>query len=115
MNEKRYYTRYPIICDAIAAFESGINFPAEIRDISIEGSRLRIYGTPFIKDGDIIYLNIKCKYKIKLKAQVRWVKNSEKWVEFGVKFIEMSMQDQETLSKLISEFALTSLSDIYLK
>lgn len=115
MIEKRYYTRYPIVCDAIVAFESGINLPAEIRDISIEGARLRIYGTPYIKEGDLIYFNIKCKYKIKLKAQVRWVKNLEKWIEFGVKFVEVSIQDQETLTKLISEYALSSLSDIYFK
>ncbi len=113
--EKRYYTRYPILCDAIVALESGINFSTEIRDISVEGARIRIYGCPFIKEGDIVYLNMKCKYRIKLKAQVRWVKNFEKWVEFGVKFIDMSTQDQETLSKLVSEFALSSLSDIYLK
>ncbi|MGB9761563.1 MAG: PilZ domain-containing protein [Caldimicrobium thiodismutans] len=115
MIDKRYYTRYPLICDALVALESGLTFSAEIRDLSIEGARLRIYGNPFIKEGDIIFLNIKCKYKIKLKAQVRWIKNSDKWIEFGVKFLEISMQDQETLSQLLSEYALTTISDVYLK
>ncbi len=115
MIDKRFYTRYPVICDAIVSFESGLNYPAEIRDLSAEGAKLRIYGKPFIKEGDHFYLSIKGKYKIKLKAEVRWINNFEKWVEFGAKFVEISMKDQESLSKLLSEFALSSLNEIYLK
>jgi len=113
--EKRYYTRYPIICDAIAAFETGINLQCEIRDLSAEGARLRTYSKPYIKEGDILYLNIKSKYRIKVKAQVRWVKEFDRFIEFGVKFIEIPIQDRESLSQLISEFALSTLSDSYLK
>jgi len=113
--EKRYYTRYPIVCDAIAALETGISFHCEIRDLSAEGARLRIYSKPLIKEGDILYLNIKCKYRIKVKAQVRWVKEFDRFIEFGVKFIEIPIQDRESLSELISEFALSILSDSYLK
>ncbi len=112
--ERRYYTRHHLRCECIIAFESGIKTQGEILDISAEGARLRIDTVFFIDSGDILYLNIKCKYKIKLKAQVRWVKQN-KFTEFGVKFIEMSMQDRESLSQLISEMALSNISDIYLK
>ncbi len=112
--EKRYYTRHHLRCECVIAFESGIKTQGEILDISAEGARLRIDTVFFIDSGNILYLNIKCKYKIKLKAQVRWVKQN-KFTEFGVKFIEMSMQDKESLSQLISEMALSNISDIYLK
>lgn len=111
--EKRYYTRYSLRCDCILAYESGVKFYAEILDISAEGAKLRIDTEVFINPGDIVYLNIKSKYKIKIRAQVRWVKR-DKFTEVGLKFIEMSMQDRESLSQLISEIALANLSDIYL-
>lgn len=111
--ERRYYTRYILRCDCIVAYESGIKFNAEILDISAEGAKLRIDTEVFINPGDIVYLNIKCKYKLKIRAQVRWVKK-DKVTEVGLKFIEMSMQDRESLAQLISEIALANISDIYL-
>lgn len=111
--EKRYYTRYNLRCDCIVAFESGIKTHAEILDISAEGARLKIDTNFFINVGDIVYLNVKSKYKIKIKAQVRWVRKN-RFTEFGLKFLEMSMQDRESLSQLISEMALSTLSEIYL-
>ena len=111
--ERRYYTRYSLRCDCILAYESGIKFNAEILDISAEGAKIRIDTEIFINPGDIVYLSIKCKYKIKIKAQVRWVKK-DKFTEVGLKFIEMSMQDRESLSQLISEIAMANISEIYL-
>lgn len=111
--EKRFYTRYPLNCECIVAFESGLKFEADIIDISAEGAQLRVDRPVFVKLGDILFINIKCKYKIKVKAEVRWLRQ-DKFTHFGVKFIELSMQDRETLSKLISEMALSTLSDAYL-
>jgi|GEM_PF-798781 len=111
--EKRFHTRYPLNCECIVAFESGLNFYADILDISLEGAQLRVDRPIPLKLGDILYINIKCTYKIKVKAQVRWL-SQEKYTYCGVKFIELSMKDRESLSKLISEMALSTLSDAYL-
>ncbi|RKX57412.1 MAG: hypothetical protein DRP29_08490 [Thermodesulfobacteriota bacterium] len=111
--DKRYYTRYRVRLDGIIAHEKGLNFPVEILDISAEGARLKTDVIAPIHVGDRIYLLIKWKSKIKVKAEIRWMKKKENFLEFGVRFIEMDMAVREALSGLISDYALSSLLDIY--
>jgi len=113
--DKRYYTRYSIKLKGKVAHEKGFTFEVEIQDLSIEGARLKTYDYVPIEKGDYIYLVIKWKSSIKVKAEVRWVKKEKLAVEFGVKFVEVSMEDRETLSSLISQHALTNLTDVYVK
>jgi len=41
------------------------------------------------------------------------VKEDRPYIEFGIIFTEMDMANREALSSLISEFALSALSDLY--
>jgi len=111
--DKRYYTRYKIRLEGRVATEKGGTFPVEIVDISAEGARLKTDSQVNLNKGDIINLVIKWKSSIKAKAEIRWVKSEKFHTEFGIMFIEMNMANREALSSLISEFALTSLSDLY--
>jgi len=111
--DKRYYTRYQVRFDGWVAHEKGFNFPVEILDISIEGARLKSETYIPIKKGDIIYLLIKWKMKIKVRGGVKWIKEDRFFIEFGVQFKNIDMQTREAISGLISEHALTSLLDTY--
>ncbi len=111
--DKRYYTRYQVRLDGLVAHQDGFNFPVEILDISAEGARLKSETYIPIKKGDIIHLLIKWETKIKVKGEVRWVKEDKFSIEFGVQFKDIDMQTREALSGLISEHALTSLLDTY--
>ncbi|QER42034.1 PilZ domain-containing protein [Thermodesulfobacterium sp. TA1] len=113
--DKRYYTRYKIKLEGKIGTERGQVFPVEILDLSIEGARLKTDRDIPIEEGDIINLVIKWKSTIKCKAEVRWIKRERFNTDFGIKFIEISMKDRETLSSLISEHALTNLLDTYLR
>ncbi len=114
-SDKRYYTRYTIKLKGKVAHEKGFTFAVEIEDLSIEGARLRTYDYVPIERGEYIYLVIKWESSIKVKGEIRWIKKGKPFIEFGVKFVEMSMEDRETLSSLISQYALTNLTDVYAK
>jgi len=111
--DKRYYTRYKTYLEGRVATDKGYIFPVGVLDISAEGARLRTDSQLPLKEGDIVSIVIKWKSPIKAKAEVRWIKNEEFHVEFGIRFTEMDMANREVLSSLISEFALSSLSDMY--
>lgn len=111
--DKRYYTRYRTSLEGRVATERGVTFPVEIVDISAEGARLRTDSQIFLIEGDYISLVIKWKSSIKAKAEVRWIRNEKSHTEFGIRFTEMDMANREALSSLISEIALSELSDIY--
>lgn len=115
VNDKRFYTRYSIRCDCIIATESGRKYEAEVLDISAEGAKIRSDEGIHLKIGDIIYLNIKCKFKIKVKAEIRWIKSEDRYKLFGVRFIDMTIQDRDSLSRLLSEMALANLDDSFLR
>lgn len=115
IKDKRYYTRYRIRLEGKVATEKGMVFPVEVIDISIEGARLKTDKEVWLNEGDIIYLAIKWKASIKAKAEIRWIKQEKFNTEFGVRFLEMSIKDRETLSSLISEYALSSLLDTYFR
>ncbi len=112
--EKRYYTRYSVNADCIVGFETGYVFEAEIKDLSAEGAKIRTLHEVSLKVGDIIYLNIKGKYKLKLKAEIRWINKVDIYTYMGLKFIDVNIEEKQTLSQLLSELALSDLSDIYL-
>jgi len=113
--DKRYYTRYTIRLKGKVAHEKGFTFSVDIEDLSIEGARLRTYDYVPIERGDHVYLVIKWESSIKVKGEIRWIKQGKPFIEFGVKFTEMHMEDRETLSSLISQYALTNLTDEYAK
>lgn len=112
--DKRYYTRYHISADCIIGLERGITYPAEVLDLSAEGAKLRTYQEVDLRVGDYINIVVKAKHKFKAKAEIRWITKDSLATTFGVKFVEMSMQDKEVLSELLSEIALSGLSDYYL-
>lgn len=111
--DKRYYTRYKTILEGRIATEKGYSFPVEILDVSAEGARLKTDSQPLLDEGDIVNVVIKWKTSIKAKAEVKWIKSKEFYIEFGIRFTEMNMANREALSSLVSEFALSSLSDLY--
>lgn len=115
IKDKRYYTRYRIRLEGKVATEKGSAFPIDVLDLSIEGARLKTDKEVWLTEGDIVYLVIKWKVPIKAKAEVRWIKQEKFNTEFGVRFFEMSIKDRETLSSLISEYALSSLLDTYFR
>ncbi len=111
--DKRYYTRYKTCLKGRVATEEGYTFPVEVLDISAEGARFKIDSRFPLKRGDIINVVIKWKSPIKGKAEIRWIKSEKFHTEFGVRFVEMDVVNREALSSLVSEFALSSLSDLY--
>ncbi len=111
--DKRYYTRYKTLLEGRVATEKGYSFPVEILDVSAEGARLKTDSQIPLDEGDIVNVVIKWKASIKAKAEIRWIKNKEFHTEFGIRFTEMDMANREALSSLVSEFALSSLSDLY--
>ena len=111
--DKRYYTRYRTKLEGKVALEKGFAFPVEVLDISAEGAKLRTDSQIPLFQGDIIDIVIKWKSSIKAKGEIRWVKEDRPYIEFGIIFIEMDMANREALSSLISEFALSALSDLY--
>ena len=112
-SDKRYYTRYRTKLEGKVALEKGFTFPVEILDISAEGARLRTDSQVPLFQGDIINIVIKWKSSIKAKGEIKWVKEERPYIEFGIRFIEMDMANREALSSLISEYALSALSDLY--
>ena len=112
-SDKRYYTRYRAKLEGKVALEKGFAFPVEVLDISAEGARLRTDSQVPLFQGDIINIVIKWKSPIKAKGEIRWVKEERPYIEFGIKFVEMDMVNKEALSSLVSEFALSTLTDLY--
>ncbi|MCX8041082.1 MAG: PilZ domain-containing protein [Thermodesulfobacteriaceae bacterium] len=113
--DKRFYSRYKINLESRASLPLGINFNLEVLDISVEGAKLRADRDLSIQKGDIVFLLIKAPKKLKVKGEVRWTRKEGRGVEFGVKFVEVDMAIRETLASIISEYALSSLSDEYFK
>jgi len=111
--DKRYYTRYKVSLKGRVATEKGFSFPVEVLDVSTEGARLRTDSKISLVEDESVNIVIKWKVSIKAKAEVRWIKKDKFFTEFGVRFTEMDMANREVLSSLVSEFALTSLSDLY--
>lgn len=111
--DKRYYTRYKIRLEGRIAGEKGYAFSVEVLDVSAEGARLKTFSqVPFVEE-DKVNLVIKWKTSIKAGAEVSWIKNESLFTEFGIRFTEIDMANRQTLSSLISEFALASLHDVY--
>ncbi|MFN3504944.1 MAG: PilZ domain-containing protein [Caldimicrobium sp.] len=115
--DKRYYTRYNVNLQCVIGLDNGINFTGEVLDLSAEEARIRTFQDVPLKVGDILYLQIKSpdiKCSFKSKAEIRWISKENIYTVFGVKFIELRMQDKEVISKILSERALAHLSDTYL-
>ncbi len=111
--DKRYYTRYEVWLPRKVAEEKGIVVPVEISDISIEGARVKTDEPLPISVGSIVYLLVKWKISIKVKGEVRWLKKEGPFLEFGIKFLEVDMSTRQALAALISDYALSNLSEVY--
>jgi len=111
--DRRYYTRYKTSLKGRVATEKGFSFSVEVLDISAEGARLRTDSKISLVENEIVNIVIKWKVSIKAKAEVRWIKNDKFFTEFGIRFTEMDIANREALSSLVSEYALSSLSDLY--
>lgn len=48
--DKRSYSRYPVVIEAIGAHEKGFTVEGELLDFSIEGAKLRLDGVYPLKD-----------------------------------------------------------------
>ncbi len=114
MQDKRYYTRYKVKFDAIGANELGIKFHLEVLDISAEGARFKAYQSLNLHKGERLQFVIKGKVKLKVKGEIRWIKENAYETEFGVQFVDMDMATREAISSLISDYALSTLLDSYL-
>ena len=115
MQNKRFYTRYRIDADTRIGTLDGKVYKGELVDLSTEGARLRLYDIPELNQGDIVYLLIKFKtYNFKTKAEVRWIK-ADKVMEIGLKFVEMTIADRQVLSEILTEIAMASFEDSFLR
>jgi c-di-GMP-binding flagellar brake protein YcgR len=115
MQNKRFYTRYRINADTRIGTLDGKVYKGELVDLSAEGARVRLYDIPELNQGDIVYLLIKFKtYNFKAKAEVRWIK-ADKVTEIGLKFAEMTIADRQVLSEILTEIAMASLEDSFLR
>jgi len=115
MQNKRFYTRYRINADTRIGTLDGKVYKGELLDHSAEGAKLRLYDIPELNQGDIVYLLIKFKtYNFKAKAEIRWVK-ADKFMEIGLKFVEMTIADRQVLSEILTEIAMASLEDSFLR
>ncbi len=107
--DKRYYTRYRIILEGRVFHEKGFILQVEVLDINIEGVRLRTDSVIPLLEEDKVDVVIKWKSPIKVKGEIKWIKENKPYIEFGVKFTEMDMANREALASLVSEYALSSL------
>ncbi|OAQ20777.1 hypothetical protein TDIS_1066 [Thermosulfurimonas dismutans] len=86
----------------------------ELLDLSAAGARVR--GNLYrIKEGDEIYLSIAFKPPIKAKGIIRWCKKTEEGLEAGIEFTYMDFKTQQHLQAFLSQIALASMSDAYLR
>jgi len=111
--DRRYYTRYKTSLKGKKKKKKGFSFSVEVLDISAEGARLRTDSKISLVENEIVNIVIKWKVSIKAKAEVRWIKNDKFFIFFGIRFTEMDIANREALSSLVSEYALSSLSDLY--
>jgi c-di-GMP-binding flagellar brake protein YcgR len=115
MQNKRFYTRYRINADTRIGTLDGKIYKGDLVDLSAEGARLRLYDIPELNQGDIVYLLIKFKdVNFKTKAEVRWIK-ADKLTEIGLTFKEMTIADRQVLSEILTEIAMASLEDSFLR
>jgi c-di-GMP-binding flagellar brake protein YcgR len=115
MQNKRFCTRYRVNADTRIGTLDGKVYKGELVDLSAEGAKVRLYDIPELNQGDIVYLLIKFKtYNFKAKAEVRWVK-VDKFMEIGLKFTEMTIANRQVLSEILSEIAMPSLEDSFLR
>jgi len=115
MQNKRFYTRYRIDADTRIGTLDGKVYKGELVDLSSEGARVTLYDIPELNQGDIVYLLIKFKaHNFKAKAEIRWIK-ADKLIEMGLKFTEMTIENRQVLSEIISEIAMASLEDTLLR
>ena len=90
-------------------------YKGELVDLSAEGARVRLYDIPELNQGDIVYLLIKFKtYNFKAKAEIRWIK-ADKLIEMGLKFTQMTIENRQVLSEILTEVAMASLENTLLK
>lgn len=113
--DKRFYSRYPVVIEAIGAHEKGFTVKGELLDLSIEGAKLRIDGVYPLKEGDYLYLAIKGDIKLKIKCRIMWLKIEMGKTIMGLKFENLDLKASQSLSSLLSDLALSSLSDRYLR
>ena len=113
INDKRYYSRYKVLLPGRVGDVKGIVVDVEIIDISIGGARVRIDQIIPISVGDVIYLLIKWKRSIKVKGVIKWINKKNNFLELGIQFVGVPMDAVQDLSDLISEFALSKLTDEY--
>ncbi len=111
--DKRFYTRYKIILEGRVFHEKGFILQVEVLDINLEGARLRTNSVFPLLEEDKVDLVIKWKSSIKLKGEIKWVKEDKPYIELGVKFTEIDMSNREALASLITECALSSLMNSY--
>jgi len=112
-SDKRYYTRYKAFLEGRVEARIGVLLPIEVLDVSIEGARLKTSSRIPLKEGEVVNMVIKWKTPIKAKAEVKWVKDNDFFMELGVKFKEMDTTSKKALLFLISDLALPSPSDVY--
>jgi len=115
MQNRRFCTRYRIDADTRIGTLDGKVYKGELVDLSAEGARVRLYDIPELNQGDIVYLLIKFKtYNFKAKAEIRWIK-ADKLIEMGLKFTQMTIENRQVLSEILTEVAMASLENTLLR
>ena len=113
MAERRWFNRYKIKASGALAGKAYM-CKVEILDLSASGARIR-GDLDRIKTDEEIYLSIAFKPPIKVKGVIRWRKKTEKGIEAGIKFTQMDFKTQQHLQSFLSQIALASMGDAYLR
>lgn len=115
VEDRRFYHRYPLEVEIVGVNESGFTVKGELQDISIEGAKLKFYGKYPFNVGDLLTLVTKGKINLKLKGKIVWKSEAGGLTFIGIRFEKLDFETNQKLSQILSEFALSMLTDIGVK
>jgi c-di-GMP-binding flagellar brake protein YcgR len=72
----------------------------KVKDISLGG--LRVEGDIQGKTGDLIRIEVSDKNSSSFLAEIKWVKKEASGFQFGLQFIGVREEDQQTIEELLS-------------
>jgi c-di-GMP-binding flagellar brake protein YcgR len=100
--EKQFKVNYKLIPDSREV--ESIKKQGQSYDISVGG--IRVIGSPVGKEGDIIRVEIiinESTTPIVSFAEIRWIKETDKDSQFGIKFLMLKDNDSKISENMINE------------
>lgn len=97
--------------EIVAGNESGFTVRGELQDISVEGAKLKFYGNYPLNEGDTLTLVTRGKINLKSKGKIIWKSETGGFSFVGIRFDTLDLETTQRLSQILSEFALSMLTD----